>query len=172
MLHVLRHLDGKLADSLIGEYPQLAAAAARYPNGMESIQEEAKKRRRDSPRTGGGFAIGGSRRGFGFAMALMGGSRGGDFEPAFQEALRQYREDTEPGNANQAPREFWPSTNAFRTVLYKAGVTSGRGAEADLERIPHDDLRLFAQIELAAALAGLPELRGSNLTYRPRPERN
>jgi hypothetical protein len=33
-------------------------------------------------------------------------------------------------------------------------------AAAYLDRIPDADLRLFAQIELAAALAGPPELQG------------
>jgi hypothetical protein len=50
---------------------------------------------------------------------------------------------------NLAPREFW--------------------AGAYLDRIPDPDVRLLAQIELAAALAGLPELRGSRWEYRPRP---
>jgi uncharacterized protein (TIGR03435 family) len=38
---------------------------------------------------------------------------------------------------------------------------------ADLERIPNRALRLFAQIELAAALAGLPQMGGRSITPGP-----
>jgi hypothetical protein len=41
-----------------------------------------------------------------------------------------------------------------------------------LELIPGDDIRLFAQIELAAALAGLHELPGVQREYRPARDRS
>jgi hypothetical protein len=44
--------------------------------------------------------------------------------------------------------------------LHSAGNRLGTAAVDYLKQIPDDDLRLFAQIELAAALAGLPELHG------------
>ena len=69
-----------------------------------------------------------------------------------------YREDIASDGRNQAPKTFWPSTCAFRNILYSAGKCLGPEAGILLDRIPDDDLRLFAQIELAAALAGLPEL--------------
>ena len=46
VLHILRHLDQSLADSLLASNPQFAAAARRFPNGMESIMQEAEERRK------------------------------------------------------------------------------------------------------------------------------
>jgi hypothetical protein len=43
ILHVLRHLDPPLADSLIAGHAQLAASTLRYPNGLETVWEEAKE---------------------------------------------------------------------------------------------------------------------------------
>ena len=77
-------------------------------------------------------------------------------------------EGAHPDRPNQAPQEFWPSTCTFRSILYSAGKRLGREAAVYLDRIPEADLRLFAQIELAAGLAGLPELRGTQREYRPR----
>jgi hypothetical protein len=99
--------------------------------------------------------------------SLIQGSRDGDFAEPIEHALAQYREDAAPANPNQAPREFWPSTCRFRSILYSAGNRLGRDGAIYLDRIPDGDLRLFAQIEFAAALAGLPELQGSQREYRP-----
>ena len=83
------------------------------------------------------------------------------------DALEQYRKDASPDSPNQVPREFWPSTCRFRGILYRAGKRLGRDGAVYLDRIPDDDLRLFAQIEFAAALAGLPELQGTQREYHP-----
>jgi hypothetical protein len=40
VLHILRHLDLPLADSLFASHSQLAAAAQRYPNGTETMHRE------------------------------------------------------------------------------------------------------------------------------------
>ena len=37
ILHVLRRLDAALAQSLLDSYDQLAIAARRYPNGVETM---------------------------------------------------------------------------------------------------------------------------------------
>jgi hypothetical protein len=133
ILHVLRRLDATLAESLIAANSQLAAAARRFPNGMESIWEEARARR---------------------TCPTQGSTQSADFELSIRSALEQYEQD----RTNQAPREFWPSTRSFRGILHRAGTLLGEDAAVYLERIPDPDLRLFAGIELAAALAGLPEL--------------
>src|SRR5262249_1628624 len=52
-------------------------------------------------------------------------------------------------------------------ILYQAGRYEGRAAVKYLARIPDPTLRLFAQIELAAALAGLPQLGGRTITPGP-----
>ena len=50
LLHILRRLDPDLTESLIGAYPELAAAPALFPYGKESVQEEWKNARRPRPR--------------------------------------------------------------------------------------------------------------------------
>src|SRR5262249_27010697 len=58
ILHVLRHLDPTLAQSLVDSHDQLAVAARRYPNGLETMSEEAeaeaKRRKADGATCGGG----------------------------------------------------------------------------------------------------------------------
>jgi hypothetical protein len=66
-------------------------------------------------------------------------------------------------NSTWAPKECWPSTWEFRNILFKAGQHQGQAAEKYLERIPDVDLRLFAQIELCAGIAGLPQIAGSTV---------
>jgi hypothetical protein len=53
-------------------------------------------------------------------------------------------------------------------LLYTAGKNLGREAAAYLDRIPDGDIRLFAEIEFAAALAGLPQVTVVRVSYRPR----
>jgi hypothetical protein len=172
VLHILRHLDQPLADSLLADHAQLRAAARRFPYGMESVMQEAEARKKPDGESCGGFMMGGNSRDFPYLTALMQGSRDGDFGPAFEHAMERYLEDIAPENPNQAPLEFWPSTCAFRGILYRAGKRLGSDAAAYLERIPDPDLRLFAQIELAAALAGLPEIQAVQRGYRPGPRRS
>jgi len=60
LLHILRHLDPLLADSLIAGHQQLSAAARRFPKGRDSVMEEADIRRRSAGATtggGGGYAM-------------------------------------------------------------------------------------------------------------------
>jgi hypothetical protein len=173
ILHVLRRLDPDLAAQLMAGHSQLAAAAIRFPYGMESVQEEGEARRRAAggAASGGGFIMSGSRRDFAYMESLMQAKRGGEFAAPIEHALERYREDAAPDDPNLAPREFWPSTSAFRSILYAAGVRLGVGAAALLDRIPDADVRLFAQIELAAALAALPEVRGSQSEYHPQRNR-
>jgi hypothetical protein len=169
ILHVLRHLDEPLAESLIAGHEQLAAAARRFPNGTESVLEEAKARATASGAScGGGYILSGRPEDMPYLNALVQASRDGDFGPPIEHALEEYRQDTAPDSPNQAAREFWPSTCRFRGILFKAGKRLGSAAAVYLDRIPDADLRLFAQIELAAALAGLPEFQGTLRPKRPR----
>jgi hypothetical protein len=189
ILHILRHLDAPLAESLIASHDQLAAAARRYPNGIESIHQETEERREAEERrrkasgesafgkSCGGFIMAGNPRDFGYQMSLMQASKDGNFAPAIEAALERYREDTAPDGPNYAPKEFWPSTCSFRSILFHAGKLSGQGTAVYLNQIPDDDLRLFAQIELLTALAGLLEFqsvqrRSPNPLGRPPQQRN
>jgi hypothetical protein len=171
MTHILRHLDQPLLESLLGKYPQFAAAARRFPYGIESIMREAEERKKHEGESCGGFGMAGNRRDFPYLRALMQGSRDGDFEQAIEHAREQYRNDAAPEDRNMVPAEFWPSANRYRSILYAAGKRLGADANRYLARIDDPDLRLFAQIELAAALAGLPEFRGIQREYRPQSTR-
>jgi hypothetical protein len=170
VLHILRHLDVPLAESLIADHEQLAAAARSYPNGHDTIDEEFEERRKQREASGatcgGGFIGSGDSRDLAYVKALWQSSRGGDFGPPIDHALERYREDTGADSPNYAPKTFWPSTCAFRTILYAAGKRIGPEANLLLDRIPDEDLRLFARIELAAALAGLPEFPEIQRTQR------
>lgn len=169
ILHVLRRLDPALADSLIRDHDQLRVAAERYPFGMESVIQEARRRAPAQGGGHGGFGFAGSTDDFPFMPALMDAERDGNFEPAFEKALEHFARDTAPASPNRAVKECWPSTHAFRHVLYKAGKKLGADAASFLERICDPDLRLFAQIELAAALAGRPQWSGTRREYHSRP---
>jgi hypothetical protein len=170
VLHVLRHLDPALAQSLIDSHYQLAVAARRYPNGLETMNLEAEaaaeRRKADGATCEGGYILSGDPRDFDRQRRLIDATRSGDFEPSIEDAIEKYREDTAPATHNYAPKEYWPSTGAFRRVFYEAGRCLGSGAARLLERVPDDDLRLFATIELAAALARVP---ASSITQMKQP---
>jgi hypothetical protein len=160
VLHVLRHLDPALAQSLIDSHDQLAAGARRYPNGLETMHEEAaaeaERRKAEGATCGGGYIFMGDPRDFDRQRRLMNATQPGDFEPSMEDAIEKYREDTSPATRNYAPKAYWPSTGAYRSLFYQAGKTLGPEAAKLLGRIPEEDIRLFASIELASALAGLP----------------
>jgi hypothetical protein len=159
--HVLLHLDAPMAQSLLAGHEQLASAVRRFPAGMETIHTEAEERRKKaSGEACGGFILAGNPKDFPYQKSLMQAAKDGDFEPVIQHALGHYREDTAAENPNIAPKEFWSSANSFRAILYRAGKLLGGHATIYLDRVPDRDLRLLSQIELAAALAGLPELSG------------
>jgi hypothetical protein len=177
VLHILRHLDPALSESLITRHTQLAAAAQRYPNGVETMHREAERqaeeRRKLRAASGeactGGFIMIGSSGDFSLQMALHRSSQTGDFGPAIDHALELYREDTQPESPNQALKAFWPSTSSLRGTPYGAGKRLGPDAAKLLERIDDSDLHLFAQIALAAALAGVPALPESSMKQRRPP---
>ena len=75
------------------------------------------------------------------------------------------------GVQRRRDRYLYPRDRSARPecpARYAAGKRLGSSAAAHLDRIPDADLRLFAQIELAAALAGLPELQGTLREQRAR----
>jgi hypothetical protein len=167
LLHVMRALDPELAESLIAHYEQLAAAARRFPNGRQTMIEEANARRRNMEKpAGGGYCFVGSPEDLPYIHSLIDAERDGNFGPAFEFAMEKHRGETRP---NFAPKEFWASTSAFRDVLLRAAKRIGPAASAFLDQIPDRDMRLFAGIEMEAALAGLPQLRSVTI-HQPRPD--
>jgi uncharacterized protein (TIGR03435 family) len=165
ILDPLQRLDPGLAGSLIRVYPQLAAAAARYPYGLESMGAAARERPAQEPPRAPveqpDYIMVGQR------LIPIPEALRTDFQQAFDLALRFYAREIDPEHPNDAPQECWPSAHEFRNILYKAGQHEGRAAVRHLERIPNRALRLFAQIELAAALAGLPQMGGRSITPGP-----
>ena len=157
LMPALQSLEPELARSVLESRPQLAAAVKRFPMGMQSVFEANPKfdRARDNA-----MMIGHSE------VIRMTEALASDFKAAFREADSRYARDGDPENPNAAPKECWPSTWEFRNILFKAGQHQGWAAEKYLDRIPDPDLRLFAQIELCAAVEGLPQLGGS-MTFQP-----
>jgi len=155
-----------MAESLLTTEDQLAIAVRRYPHGLETMNEEAnaKSERRKAERASykgescerGGYVLSGNSKDFDRQRRMLDAGRNGVFEPAIEDALEKYRQDTSPETPNYAPKEYWPSTGAFRSTLYQAGKRLGASASRFLDQIPDDDLRLSALIEFAAALSGSP----------------
>jgi hypothetical protein len=129
--------------------PQLAAAVERFPLGWQSIRNMGPKfdlARDDAMMVGNSGII------------PMREVLADDFKAAFREANKQLAEERDQEGPNEAPKECWPAAWEFRNILFKAGQHLGMAAEMYLERVPDPDLRLFAQIELCAAMAGLPQM--------------
>ena len=148
----LQCLEPKLTQRILKDYPQLAAAAKRFPMGMQSVHEVVRKfdLARDDA-----MMIGHSE------VMPMSEALATDFDVAFREAYDRYARDSDREDPNEAPKECWPSAWEFRNILFKAGQHQGLSAEKYLDRIPDPDLRLFAQIELCAAVEGLPQIGGT-----------
>lgn len=103
----------------------------------------------------------GSPSDFAYLHSLAAADRGGEFAELFRHALEIHEQDALSTRPNRAPKALWPSTGAFRAVLYKVGKRNGPEAAAVyLDRVPDEVLRLFAAIEVEASLAGLPEFTG------------
>jgi hypothetical protein len=166
ILGPLRKLDAELASSLCRRYPELAIASASYPDGygpeMRVTPQPAADQASLDPEEEPDYIAVGKTGLVPIPEALK-----TNFKVAFDEAFRLYALDTTLDKRNEAPKECWPSTNEFRNILYKAGEYEGSSAVRHLDRIPDVDVRLFARIELAAAIAGLPQVGHTNIYARP-----
>ncbi len=165
ILSPLRHLDPDLASSVAEEYPQLSAAAERFPYGQESMNAAMQA---ELPPIAHEPVEQPSDIDVGQRLIPMSEAIRSEFKDAFTHALDLYASDSDPENFNDAPQECWSSTWEFQKILYKAGRHEGGPAVRHLDRIPDPALRLLAQIELAAALAGLPQLGGRTIRPGPR----
>ena len=155
-------IAAKLASAICSSRPTLPLRHGIDQAGGRRAQEIRRREAR-------WLVINANPDGFPYLKALMQASQDGDFEQTMEHAQQQYRSDSASEDQNLVPREFWPSTGRFRSILYAAGKRLGEDAARYLAHIDDPDLRLLAQIELAAALAGLPEFSGIQRTYRRRP---
>ncbi len=152
LMPAVHDVEPELTQRLLKDHPQLAAAAKRFPMGMQSVQEVVRKfdLASDDAMTIGDMEV-----------MPMSEALATNFDAAFREAYDRYARDSDRKNPNEAPKECWPSAWEFRNILFKAGQHQGLSAEKHLDRIPDADLRLFAQIELCAAVEGLPQIGGT-----------
>ena len=164
ILGPLRHLDPGLADSVVKLYPDLSVAASEFPYGRESMDAAM---RADPPPVQAAPPMPPHVIQVGNRLMPIEEAIRSEFREAFAVAFQEYAIDSDPARVNGAPQECWPSTAEFRSILFQAGRHEGRGAVRYLDRIPDPVLSLFARVELAAALAGLPQL--SSRTLRPGP---
>jgi hypothetical protein len=67
-----------------------------------------------------------------------------------------YKADSDSDSPNEALRDEWPSTNAYRRVVITATKLMGIDAEPLLAQISDHDLALFARVEMAQALLERP----------------
>jgi len=159
LVPALQNLELDLARSVLEARPQLAAAVKRFPLGMRSVWDGQSKY---DPARDDVVEIGES------GLMPITEALATDFEAAFREAHESFTKDTDAEYPNKAQKECWPSAREFRHILFKAGQHQGLAAAKYLDRIPDPDLRLFAQIELCAAIAGLPQLGGLTTQYPSR----
>jgi hypothetical protein len=156
LLGPLRRFDPELADVAIREESELARAAERYPDGLDTDSGQPSSRPSAEAleqwkRDWTGFALG-------YGFFKIEDEKNGDFKSSFEHALRSYARDADPARPNPYPRECWPSAEDFRVILYAAGRYDGETGARLLDRIPDGVLRLFAEIEFAAGIAGLPQI--------------
>jgi len=174
ILNVLRALKpADQVEAILRAHRDVAKGAEIYPLGMESVMAQARAAAGNKAcGTGGGFMVGG-RAGDPLMEAAIKALRGDPSAVAdmMAEALRLFREDRDLENPNYAPCPFWPSCQAYRMAMYWAGKTSGMDAAPLLDEIPDTDLALFASIELAAGVLGLPQYSGVQVGPR-RPQQD
>jgi hypothetical protein len=65
-----------------------------------------------------------------------------------------YRVDTDAGDPNKAPKAYWPSTNAWRAIIFTATKLDRRWSTTLLDGIPDEGIRALNKITIAKALLG------------------
>ena len=73
------------------------------------------------------------------------------------DAAALYKKDPNADDSNVGLREYWPSTQSYRQIVYRAAKLFGPEAEPLLVKITDPDLHLLATIEMAQALLGRPQ---------------
>jgi hypothetical protein len=81
-------------------------------------------------------------------------------------ATQLYKQDSNSEAPNMAPREYWPSTQSYRRIIYRATAMYGPDAEYVLPKIADPDLNLLASIEMARSLLNKPSRSGDTMVSR------
>jgi hypothetical protein len=158
LLGPLRRFEPELAEVTVRENPEVARAAESHPDGFDTASgkpfpqlsaEALEQWKKDWT----GFSLG-------YGFFKIEDEKNGDFKHSFEHALRSYARDAASPRPNPYPRECWPSAEDFRVILYAAGRYDAASGARLLDRIPDAVLRLFAEIEFAAGIAGLPQIGG------------
>ena len=165
LLGPLKRLDSELANAVIGENRELRNAAEIYPFGHDTdvdrpVEQPSTEALEEWKSDWTGFALGSQ-------FFRIEDEKNGDFKNSFEHALRSYARDADRARPNPYPRECWPSAEDFRVILYAAGRYDGESGARLLDRIPDIVLRLFAEIEFAAGIAGIAQI-GSITREQPR----
>jgi hypothetical protein len=82
-----------------------------------------------------------------------------------------YKTDADSDSPNEALRDEWPSTNAYRHAVIAATKLMGIDAEPLLAQISDRDLALFARVEMAQTLLERPHESWSTSVSRNRKPR-
>ena len=158
LLGPLKRLDPQLADAAVRGNTGLACAAASYPDGHDTDARQLSERpsaesveRWKRNWTGITLAAGFFR---------IEDEKNADFQNSFDHALRSHARDADRARPNPYPRECWPSAEDFRAILHAAGRYAAESGARLLARVPDRVLRLFAEIEFAAGVAGLAHIGG------------
>ena len=67
-----------------------------------------------------------------------------------------YKLDANADDPNEAPREYWPSMQHYRNLLFKAAKLYGMETGLLLVKVNDPDLQLMGRIEIARSLMGKP----------------
>ena len=163
---LIEELLPEQARELVRKKRELARAIKRYPRGMKTISEEVRasspqeKPEATTSTSSASVIMFAGREEREYAFALLAAQSTQDYGDAIKSARAAYTRDNGPNGSNNCPpKAFWPSTAMYRSMFYFMGRAAAGNTENLLNHLPDSDVRIFAQIELAAGLCGLPELR-------------
>ena len=139
--------------------PELARAAEMYPDGHDIHIDTLSKNRcppkRWSSRKGTRWALHSALRFF-----SVEDEKKSDFRDSFDHALRAFARDADPKRPNAAPRECWPSSEDFRTILTPPAGMTPRAAPASSTASPTRRSACSRRSSLPPGLAGLDQIGG------------
>jgi plasmid stability protein len=93
------------------------------------------------------------------------------FNHGIDDAVSLYKLDSSIDSPNLAPVEYWPSTQAIRSIVSLATRLFGDDAQALLPRIGDTDVAVLARIEVGSTLLGNANLPSCTLTRRSQVKR-